>query len=763
MEFEKEDIYDKIIIWGLAGLIVFTPLPKGSVGVGYFSMLELSVFVLFAVWCLKTIRRGSKGSVRYKWGLLFIFPLLLISLVVFQLIPLPLRAIKSLSPQTGKFYENLYRYNNVENVENTVRGLNKVLFPQEDGNYTALPFLKAQDGRQTLSLYDHNTREYLFKLLAYMLAFFLVIQTIRTREQARTLIYAAIFTGFALATLSIIQKYSYNGKALWIWKPITAHAHPYGPFVNRNHFAGYINLLIPLGIGMAMYEAERVGMATKSRLKVLKRILFDEKGSRAFVFVFVSIIMAVALFLSLSRGGMISFVGALFFMSLLLVSRRSIRRRAVTIVFISCILGLITWFGWDPIIHRLETFKYLARQPQAEWRLTVWRDTIEMFKNYPLFGTGIGTYSNTFPMYKSDELFLTATHPENDYLQILSEGGIIGAATAALFLVIFFFKGILGWKDRHNRFIVYAGLGCLVGMVAFLMASIFNFNFHLPANALLFMVFGGLCLSMVKIKSEYNKINQSNIVKGGLFKKYVIPTLLLAVISFLSIQVVKVWMADIYHNRAISSRENRELSTENRIALLKRSIDLNPINSDYRLAKARLELTLIDKVADQDEKIEFSKMVIDDLKKAASLEPTNGYYWMYLAWATTSLFSKHALAHEYFKKSIALYPSNYVLHEQYALWAFSVVRNSSPLTGKKSSQSSELLSGSLPPTASRQELMDIAVREYRTASFLNHSLVEDALHHYSEFTRDPEKLRSIVPENYNGENLIRKIFKNNGN
>lgn len=757
VEWEREDIYDKIIQGGLIGLIIFTPLPKGSVDVQYFSILELIVFFLLAVWFIKVIRGGGRGNRlrgRGEAHWLKAALILLIAFATFQLIPLPPKILKTISPNTYKNYEELVFLSSNHKAENIVERTHLL---QDSYVNTAIPHLKAPKEWHSISLYAHNTREYLFKILGFAGVFFLVLETIRTKTQAKRLIYVIIFTGFVIAALSIIHSYSYNGKALWLWKPISPNAHPYGPFVNKNHFAGYANLIIPLVIGMGMYMAGESPGGIQKGLKGLKSFMFREGLSRIFFFAFASVTMIVALFLSLSRGGMLSFVGALFFMSLMITMRRSAGKRALAIFIISCVIGLITWLGWDPIIERFGTFKDLAKNPSAELRVQIWPDTINMFGDYPVWGTGVGTYVNSFPMYKTVKQHLLFEYAENDYLQMLSEGGIVGAGIAAWFLVIFFLKTIRRWKERHDRFVVYMVLGGLVGTVGFLLASIVNFNFHLPANTLLFAVVAGLTLALVNTRSRGPKeTNKGRIECEGKIKKRVFCYIGLVFLLALIIQVFKTWGAEVYYHKAKKIIENKVASNGSAFAFLNKAIALNPINAGYLDFRARQESGQIGKATAADAKKKWANLAMDDLLEAVNLEPTNGYYWMHLGWTAAFQTQEYELAYKAYEKSVKVSPTNYALHKQYALWAFAMAsadRKFSPDEGT----SPQRISRTFDLTQDKGKLLEIGVREYKTASVLNPSLIKEALWRYSELTQDPDKLKEIVPDERDGKLLIEEV------
>lgn len=765
MESNREDIYQKIIDGGLIGLIIFTPLPKGSIGVFYFSIMELVIFGLLLIWCIRGISgAGSKNTIvtdeRASFGFtsLYIPILLLILFVVFQLYPLPSKNLKAFSPGTDRLYEELlpfYPNGETDNIKE-----DDPFSGGDEPFYTALPFISAPRTRRSLSLYGHSTREYLFKILAFAGLFFLIIETVRTRAQARRLIYVIIFTGLAIAVLSIINKYTYNGKALWIWKPLAPNAQPInGPFINRSHFASYVNLIIPIGIGMVFYEAERKIRGTEKKLSKLKLLLYTERGPRILIFFFASVVMIGALFLSLSRGGMLSFVVMLFFMSLMIATRRSIRKRFITVLLIFSVLGLTTWFGWDPIIKRMELLKNITQNPTSELRTQIWPQTFNTFKKYPLVGTGLGTFEYVFPMYKPAKSHFTFVYAENDYLQMLSEGGIIGAGIISWFLIIFFHKTVKRWITRHDRFIVYSVLGCLMGIVGFLLATITNFNFHLPANAFLFTTVAGLAFTLVHIKSGSRRSRRPELEATsaplGKIYRYAVYPLLLGVFLVSFIQVAKIWAAEIYFNKANNEIKTPKLPGEGEFLYLNMAIDLNPINAEYRDTKALRQIVQIQKDPASPLRKQRIEQAQNGFKEAINLEPTNGFYWIHLGWIAGFQTGEYDLAEKAFENGVKLLPTNHEIHKQYALWAFFMARKTERSLKSRRSSASEVDKQTLEEYG--QKYINLGVREYRAASALNPSLIQEALWRYSRFTQDNDRLAKIIPAGHDATLLIEDV------
>jgi O-antigen ligase len=204
------------------------------------------------------------------------------------------------------------------------------------------------------------------------------------------------------------------------------------------------------------------------------------------VLVFALVNMAAALLVSASRGGIISFaVGLVFFTLLASLPRRPERRLGLVVlpVILAGVLAYAWWLGIGPTIERFS-------QPE-EGRPLIWSGTLNLIGDYPLLGTGLGTYVSSFRRHKPTLDAGLVEHAHNDYLELLTEVGVVG------FFLVVGGLGWCGWRTftrgvaRHDPEIRGLVFGGLAGVVAMGVHSLVDFNLHIPANALTFAVILG--------------------------------------------------------------------------------------------------------------------------------------------------------------------------------------------------------------------------------------------------------------------------------
>jgi O-antigen ligase len=169
------------------------------------------------------------------------------------------------------------------------------------------------------------------------------------------------------------------------------------------------------------------------------------------------------------------------------------------------ILGLaLLWAGWiglDAIIGR-----FFTAFEDLQMRRLIWGDTYQIFKDFPLLGSGLGTFAQIFPMYRSFHIQNIVTHAENDFLQLASDTGLIGIGLLFILFVYLLWKGISGIRSLSPRSPQrYIAMGGLVGVLALMFHSLVERNLQVPANAFLFTFLWALVLKMPTFKISLRK------------------------------------------------------------------------------------------------------------------------------------------------------------------------------------------------------------------------------------------------------------------
>jgi O-antigen ligase len=469
--------------------------------------------------------------------------------------------------------------------------------------------------------------------------------------------------GFLLAVFGIIQKFTWNGRIYW-FRENTQGGSPFGPFVNRNHFAGYMELVIPLSLGLLVTQFPNFAFSQSGSWRY-RLSAWESYFSKSALLIFFIVIMISALFLSLSRGGILSFLFSLVFFIFLLsskrinwswrlgkfspqswVSKQSPNLRFLhfyflTSVFLFSILFLL-WLGIDPVLERLATLSSPTRAAQK--RAIVWQDTWEMSKDFPLLGTGLATYQYIYPAYKTLPHQQFFEHAHNDYLELLAEVGFIPFVLLIGAVFYLWVNMVKGWHKRKNPYIRGMVAGILAATLALLLHSMGEFNFRIPSNALLFSLMLGLGVSLLSLSSSHPspiKICFHTFKLKRWQQWLLFPCLIVATLSlgfsilgeYLSARSYQAIDRIILANSRGQDNFPFFSSADSQLYFIlgKRYMELREKsvqqNGSWKVNKGKL---IFDPGA---EARELTRLGIENLHKAVELNPSNAYYHLYLGWA----------------------------------------------------------------------------------------------------------------------------------
>jgi O-antigen ligase len=320
-----------------------------------------------------------------------------------------------------------------------------------------------------LTAYRYATFSQALLYAAYGALCFLVVQVLRRTWQVQTLAWGFSVYGFVVALFALIQGLASNGKLYWLRTPRFG-GWIYGPYVNHNHYAGLMEMLLPIPL---VFVFTRYG----SNLR---------KAMAAFAAAF----MASTIFLSGSRGGMLALaVQITLFVAILLLQKKTGRMVLTLGIFLALAIGLLAWLGGGELVERIASIHSETRtELSGAMRVNIDRDAFKMFEHKPILGWGFGTFAEVYPEFRSfyTNFFVDKAH--NDYLQLLVEMGVLGFATMLWFLVTLYYRAIKKLKNWTVDTNGALSLAAMLGITGILVHSFLDFNLQIPANAALFYV-----------------------------------------------------------------------------------------------------------------------------------------------------------------------------------------------------------------------------------------------------------------------------------
>lgn len=319
-----------------------------------------------------------------------------------------------------------------------------------------------------MSAYPHDTVSLALLYFSYAILCFLAAQTLLRGSQARSLAFVFSLYGAALAGFALIQGISSNGKLYWIRQPRMG-GWIYGPYVNHNHYAGLMEMLIPIPLVLSLTRLA----STRTRTAAAAA----------------AAIMVGTIFLSGSRGGMLAIVAELIILAVLIVKQKRGLRTAVGIgVFLAIVVGLLTWVGGGELSRRIATVGRAHSELSGDIRSYINRDGFRMFLKKPVLGWGLGSFPVVYPQFRTFYTNFFVNEAHNDYLQLLVEMGLLGFGTMLWFLLTLYtraVKKIGNWTGEVSGAVT---LACVLGLSGILVHSTVDFNLQIPANAALFYV-----------------------------------------------------------------------------------------------------------------------------------------------------------------------------------------------------------------------------------------------------------------------------------
>jgi O-antigen ligase len=447
---------EKLIYRIFIFLLFFSPLAFGTVSTWSLTVMEsLSIGAVLLLF----ISCGMKNRTIYKAPgtlLIILYP----AFILAQLIPLPAEFVKLISPSTFSLYSDTI------GIVDPVQWI-------------------------SLSINKKATLEELFRYTSYAGFYLLTVQLLSHRSLLKkTVNYLAIFATI-LSITAILQRFTSPGKIYWFFD---AYPSSFGPYFNSNHYAGLMEMIFPVIFSLFLFY--KPGVSYHSLREKIVEIFSQIRTSEHILLGFSSLLVAVSVFLSISRGGIISLcISAVFCFLLITLKQGTFRSAGSTVVLLTLLLLIsVGWFGWKPIFKEFEKTRN-DKGEITENRPIYWKDGLNIFKEFPVTGTGMGTFGNIYPKYQSKAFGRRLTHAHNDYIEFLVNGGVVGFLLFFGSLATIIYKSFKVFLKRREPYSIFIYIGCISGIIAILLHSITDFNLQIGANGLYLFFLSGLAVS----------------------------------------------------------------------------------------------------------------------------------------------------------------------------------------------------------------------------------------------------------------------------
>jgi len=476
-------------------ILGFGVLAYGSTSYWASALLQGAIAMLFVAWWFAAARSRPPaefeprqeaggwelGGVRFRASGLGIPAVLFIAVLLLQMIPLPAGARYMLSPK----------------LEARELSAGSVLAQ------AGLPGETESPSWRPLSIDPPATLDALLLFLAYAALFVVVYNLVDSRRRLLRMTRALVAFAALVAFVGLLQDLS-GVERVYGLKEMRYGGSPYGPYVNHNHFAGLMEMMIPLTFVLLLRRILRPSSSGGSTPITSQGVpLPDGDGPRgertgqAILLGLALAVMSAGMLLSLSRGGLIALSLAVGMVIVLLAIRGRMGRWQLPVVglLLAGSLAVFLWIGPSSVVNHFRRAETVQNEPSFWTRLLVWRASLGVFADFPVLGTGLGTYPLAFLPYYPVGTEKTWREAHNDYVELLVEAGVLGALAAALGLLALLVRllgPILGRREVKERLIYY---GLCTGILSLLLHSLVDFNLQVPGNAALFVVLLAMALA----------------------------------------------------------------------------------------------------------------------------------------------------------------------------------------------------------------------------------------------------------------------------
>jgi O-antigen ligase len=366
------------------------------------------------------------------------------ALVLLQLVPLPPAVLKLASPGSFSFYND--------------------------------PLLVPLTAWRPISVSPPDTLRGLAFLAGFSLLALAVFRELGEGVWRRRLLLTVVGVGLAITVVAFLQAVSPEPRKIYgLWRPRWDWA-VFGPYVNRNHFAGYLVMATPLAIGFALEALARLRAAWEKRRRGWL-LLGEREGNAVARWAAAAMVLVAGLLASQSRGGVSAFALAALLMPL--ASRE--RRRTALGVSLLVVLGVL-WIGLGGVLSAF------GKRGVRMSRLDLWRDMLPMIPSFPVFGDGWNAFATAYPWYQTVWKTDWIGEAHNDYLQALLDAGVLGGALVGGLLFVVF-RGALGRAPRSPL-----DLALFAALLGLALHGLVDFNGQIPANAATWVALAALAV-----------------------------------------------------------------------------------------------------------------------------------------------------------------------------------------------------------------------------------------------------------------------------
>nr|AFK79143.1 membrane protein [uncultured bacterium F39-01] len=333
----------------------------------------------------------------------------------------------------------------------------------------------------------YQTRFFSMEMLALTACLALFYRYANSATRIQVLIYSIIGVAAASAIYGILRQTTQQDQGFLL--PLMKQQQGYGQFINKNHFAYLMEMALGLGLGICIaggVKRERVMIYVALLLPVWTGLVLSNSRGGVLAMLTQFGVGALILLNSQERFGLVSHQGSLH-----KVAQSKILRIVFLVALITGILFGTLWVGGDQLVTNFQAATGELNPTAVDGRTgssrnEIWRATLKMFAAHPILGVGMGAYWIAITAYHDASGQVTPQEAHNDYLELLSSGGLVGFAIGVWFALIVYKRVRRNLRNR-DPFERAVCVGSVLGIAGVAVHSLVDFGLHMLANALVFI------------------------------------------------------------------------------------------------------------------------------------------------------------------------------------------------------------------------------------------------------------------------------------
>ncbi|MEO5801991.1 MAG: O-antigen ligase family protein [Verrucomicrobiota bacterium] len=420
--------------------------------------------------------------------------------------------------------------------------------------WSMLAFVLYAIVRYHLAPIEYVARLELIKILVYAFLFFAILNNLNRQESTQLLTLTLIALAFALSIFAIFQFITHHEKIWGMIKPEGYVLRGSGTFINPNHFAGFVEMILPVALAYTLI----------GKISYAAKIILG----------YASLMLLVGIGLTLSRGGWIASSLALLIFFTVLLFQRQFRIHSIVGLALLLALGVVVMVKAQESHTRFK--RLLASDKIDDDRFRYWNSAIQIWREDIWLGAGPAHYDYRFRQYRPESIQGRPQYVHNDYLNTLADWGLVGLGLIASFIALFYAGVFKTWRairrsvnNNHKKSNKTAlVLGGSLGVLAMLFHSALDFNMHIPANAITAITLVALVTTYLRFATESFWFRWERIGKISL------TIIGMAGLIYLGQQGVRQTQQELWLRRA----SQEEVYSDRKLALLKKAFEVEPKN-----------------------------------------------------------------------------------------------------------------------------------------------------------------------------------------